>query len=153
MVIFQTQELFCWPGVWYVMAQLESRKVRVQSLLSRFYTNIPHSLRICLAPGFRWKEPRECRRQIRRERQRVVLICWTPEFPIASGHSWDNEGTPALPWKKYPNPFSSWVQIEPTPENLRMRAFSHLVTGLKHLSDIFKLTFLLPSVLMKYSFN
>lgn len=78
------------------MAQLESRKVRVQSPFIRFYTNIPPSPEL-FGP---WVEMERAQRvpetESKREGSCVVLMCWIPEFHIASRHRSDSEGIPAL---------------------------------------------------------
>lgn len=48
---------FLLPGVWYITAKFEARKIRVQSLFIRLYKYPTPSK--YLVPGFRWKEPGE----------------------------------------------------------------------------------------------
>lgn len=115
------------PGAWYVMAQLESRKVRVQSSFIRFYTNIPPPPELFGS----WVEMERAQRvpetEIRRERSRAVLMGWIPEFQIASRHRSYNEGIPALRWKKIPISIYSLSPKSESPHQ-RISALGHSAT-------------------------
>lgn len=68
------------PGLWSVVAQLESRKVRGQSSFLGLYTKIPPSPELTgswVEMERAWREPET---EIRYERMRVLIPCWIPEL-------------------------------------------------------------------------